>query len=249
MATGPVVARALALLGAFSPSRPAMTLSEIARRADMPVSTAHRLMAELLSWGAVERTDDGRLRVGLRLWEIGMLAPRSYTLRECAMPFLQDLSQITHENVQLAVREGEELVFVEQIGGSGAVPVYVTRAGSRFGLTVTGVGLVLLAHAPREVQDKVLAGRIERYTPKTVTDPTAIRRMLAGVRTHGFSISDRQVALGALSVGAPIRDSTGAVVAALALVVRYGSVEPHALAPLVQTSARAISRALASAQS
>ena len=68
--------------------------------------------------------------------------------------------------------------------------------------------------------------------------------MLADVRTHGFSISERQVTLDALSVGAPIHDSRGRVVAAVSLVVRYGSASPRALAPLVMTSARAISRAL-----
>lgn len=243
--TGSVVARALALLGAFSPTQPALSLSELARRSDMPVSTAHRLIGELLTWGAVERAEDGRFRIGLRLWEISMLAPRSQTLRERALPFLEDLCQITRENVQLAVREDEELVFVERIAGSEAVPV-LTRVGGRLGMTVSGVGLVLLAHAPTEIQERVLAQPIEQYTPLTVTDPRTIRRMLAHVRTHGFSISDRQVTLDAVSVGAPVQDADGAVIAAVSLVVRYGKAEPHVLAPLVRTSARAISRVLPS---
>ena len=239
-----VLARALRILDAFSPDRPVMTLSEIARQIGMPVSTVHRLLAGLVEWGALERGDDGSYRVGLRLWEVGALAPRGQGLRERALPFLEDLSQITRENVQLAVREGTELVFVERIAGTGAVPV-LSRVGGRFALTATGVGLVLLAHAPPDVQEEVLAAPIERFTARTVTDPARLRHMLADVRTSGFAVSDRQVTMDALSVAAPVHDGRGIVVAAVSLVVRHGSVSPHALAPLLRTSARAISRALA----
>ena len=245
-ATGPVIGRALRMLDAFGPRRRELTLSEIARHAGMPLSTAHRLMHELCEWGAIERGDDGLYRIGLRLWEVGSLAPRGPGLREAALPFLEDLSQIIRENVQLAVREGAELVFIERIAGSGAVPV-LTRVGGPFALTATGVGLVLLAHAPVDVQEEVLSGPIKRFTRKTVTDPVQLRRMLADVRSNGFSVSDRQVTMDTLSVGAPIHDRHGQVVAAVSLVVRYGSTTPntpHALARLVRTSARAISRAL-----
>ena len=242
--TGPVLARALQILGAFSADHPAMTLSELARRTRLPVSTVHRLLAGLVDWGALERGDDGHYRVGLRLWEVGALAPRGQGLRERALPFLEDLSQITRENVQLAVREGSELVFVERIAGTGAVPV-LTRVGSRFALTATGAGLVLLAHAPPEMQEEVLAGPFDRFTPLTVTDPATLRHLLADIRKSGFSVSDRQVTMDALSVAAPVHDVRGTVVAAVSLVVRHGSVQPHTLAPLVRTSALAISRALA----
>jgi DNA-binding IclR family transcriptional regulator len=242
--TGPVLARTLQLLDAFSAERPAMTLSELARRTGLPLSTVHRMLAGLVEWGALERGDDGCYRVGLRLWEVGSLAPRGQGLRERALPFLEDLSQITRENVQLAVREGSEVVFVERIAGTGAVPV-LTRVGGRFALTATGVGLVLLAHAPPDVQEEVLAAPVDRFTPRTVTDPVVLRRMLADVRTSGFAVSDRQVTMDALSVAAPVYDGHGVVVAAVSLVVRHGSASPHALAPLLRTSARAISRALA----
>jgi DNA-binding IclR family transcriptional regulator len=241
--TGPVLGRALRILGAFTAAHPAMSLSELSRHAGLPVSTVHRMLGELLGWGAVERGEDGRYRIGLRLWEVAALAPRGQGLRERALPYLEDLSQVTRENVQLAVREGTEVVFVERIAGSGAVPV-LTRVGGRFALTATGVGLVLLAHAPTELQDDVLAGPIPRFTEHTVTDPRALRELLADVRTNGFSISDRQVTSDALSVGAPVRGARGTVVAAVSLVVRHGTATPHQLAALVRTSARAISRAL-----
>lgn len=104
---------------------------------------------------------------------------------------------------------------------------------------------MLLAHAPAGVQDEVLAGPIGRFTPMTITDPAELRRVLADVRASGFAVSDRQVTMDALSVAAPVHDAHGTVVAAVSLVVRHGSAGPHSLAPLLRTSARAISRAVA----
>lgn len=241
--TGPVVRRALQLLDAFSPERTAMTLSELARQTGMPASTTYRMLGDLVEWGALERGEDGAYRVGLRLWELGALAPRGLGLRERALPTMEDLSAVTRENVQLAIREGTEVVFVERIAGTGAVPVR-TRVGGRFALTATGVGLVLLAHAPAEVQSEVLDGRIPRFTDMTVTDPATLRRMLAEVRACGYAVSDRQVTDDALSVAAPVHDQRGEVVAAVSLVVRHGSGTPHSLSALVRASARAISRAI-----
>ncbi|PZG21663.1 IclR family transcriptional regulator [Micromonospora craterilacus] len=237
-----VTSKVLALLDAFGPTEPALTLSELARRAGLPLPTAHRRVAELVAWGALERGDDARYRVGLRLWEVGSLAPRGLGLRELALPVMEDLYEVTHENVQLAVRQGLELVFIERIAGRHAVPV-LTRVGGRFALHATGVGLVLLAHAPAEVQEQVLAGPLDRYTELTSTDPKRLRRQLAEVRRVGYAISDRQVTMDALSVAAPIRGPDG-VQAAISLVVAYDRADPLALAPLVQAAGRVISRAL-----
>ncbi|MGY1738285.1 IclR family transcriptional regulator [Geodermatophilus sp. SYSU D00684] len=234
----------LAVLDAFTREHPAPTLSEIARAAGVPLSTAHRLVGELCAWGGVERGEDGRYRVGLRVWELGALAPRGLGLREAALPFMEDLYEVTHENVQLAVRDGEEVVFVERIAGRNAVSV-LTRVGGRFPLPPTGVGLVLLAHAPIEVQERVLAGPLPAHTQHSITDPHRLRRVLAEVRRTGTAVSDRQVTDDAVSVAAPVevRDT---VVAALSLVVRGSS--PAAVrryAPGVRAAARGIGRALA----
>lgn len=238
-----VTAKVLALLEAFTAAEPELTLSQLARRACLTLPTAHRRAAELLEWGALERDSQGRYRIGLRLWEVASLAPRGIGLRDAAMPFLEDLYEVTHENVQLAVREGAEVVFVERITGRQAVPVW-TRVGGRFAMHATGVGLVLLAHAPGIVQQEVLDLPLRRYTEKTVTDPKTLRRVLADVRKSGYAVSDGQVTIDALSVAAPIVDLDGQVTAAVSLVVRAGGVQPGALAPLVQAAARGIARAL-----
>src|SRR3569833_647204 len=148
-----VTSKVLALLEAFTPDATELSLSELARRSGVSLASAHRRAAELVEWGALERDAAGRYRVGLRLWEVASLAPRGLGLRDAAMPFLEGLYEVTHETVQLAVREGLEVVFVERIAGRDAVPVW-TRVGGRFALHATGVGLVLLAHAPAAGQEE-----------------------------------------------------------------------------------------------
>lgn len=239
-----VAARVLDVLGAFSAAHPRLTLTELASRAGLPLSTAHRLVGELTAWGALERGPDNRYRIGLRLWEVGVLAPRSLGLRETAMPFLEDLYEVTRENVQLAVLDGTEVVYVERLSGRQAVHV-LTRVGGRLPLHATGVGLVLLAHADPELRERVLAGPLRRYTPRTVCDPARLRRMLADVRTTGVAISDGQIELVALSVAAPVRGPSGEVIAALSVVVPSAGTNPHTYVPVVRAAARGVSRALA----
>ncbi|GAA1984571.1 IclR family transcriptional regulator [Amycolatopsis minnesotensis] len=243
-ATSPpsVAERVLDLLGAFSTERRALSLSELSRRAGLPLSTAHRLVGELAKRGALERDGDGRYRVGLWLWEVAALAPRGTGLRENAMPFLEDLYEATHENVQLAVLDGAEVVYLERISGRAAVNV-VSRVGGRLPAHATGVGLALLAHSPSAAEN-VLAEPLKRFTDKTIGTEELLRRTLATVRRDGFAISDGQIELIALSVAAPVFGADGEVAAAISIVVPAESTDPFVLVPAVRAAARGISRAL-----
>ncbi|GIJ73781.1 hypothetical protein Voc01_086980 [Virgisporangium ochraceum] len=177
------------------------------------------------------------------MFELGALAPRGLGLREAALPFMEDLYEVTHENVQLAVRDHDEVVFVERFAARDAVAV-LTRVGGRFAMPPTGVGLVLLAHAPPDVQERVLAAPLTRFTAHTVTDPRRLRRLLADVRRTGYAVSDRQVTDDAVSVAAPVT-AGDTVVAALSVVVRGSSAAAvRGVTPTVRAAARGISRLL-----
>jgi DNA-binding IclR family transcriptional regulator len=241
--TGSVTGRALRILEAFSTDTPVLRLTDISRHSGLPLTTTHRLVSELTRWGALEREAGGGYRIGLRLWEIASLAPRGLGLRELALPSLSDLAHVTRENVQLAVREDLEVVYVERLAGRRAVPV-LTRVGGRFALTPTGVGRVLLAYAPAEFQAYALSQPLARCTEETVTDPERIRQALAEVRHTGVAVCERQVTLDSVSVAAPVYGPLGEVVAAVSVVAHVDSVQPHTLVPLVQVAARGISRAL-----
>jgi DNA-binding IclR family transcriptional regulator len=241
---GPTVTgRVATVLAAFGTEHSAMTLSALSRRTGLPLTTVHRLTGELARHGLLERDDDHRYRIGLRLWEIASTASRAVDLRDAALPFLQDLYGATRENVQLAVLDGVEAVYLERLSGQESVHV-VTRVGSRLPVHATGVGLVLLAHAPIELQDEVLAAPLARFTRHTITDPRRLRRTLADVRRDGYVISDRQIETISISVAAPVRDRTRRVVAAVSVVVAAGRQDPRSFIQPVTSAAAAISRGL-----
>jgi DNA-binding IclR family transcriptional regulator len=238
-----VGARLLGILEAFTEDRTLLTLSEISARTGLPLTTTHRLVSELTKGGALERDADRRYRIGLRLWEIASLAPRSVGLRESALPFLEDLYEATHQHAQLAVLDGHDVVYLERISGRNAVEV-ISRVGGRLPPHATGVGLVLLGYADRALQEEVLAKPLRRYSPKTISSANELRRALADVRRDGFAISEGQIGLNAVSVAAPIFGPDDTVIAALSVVVPTEGGDPRSLVPVVRAAARGISRVL-----
>ncbi|WP_405923331.1 IclR family transcriptional regulator [Streptomyces sp. NBC_00035] len=235
--------RLLAVLAAFDHGHPALSLTDISRRAGLTLTTAHRLVGALTEWGALERDEDGVYHVGLRLWEVAALAPRGLALRQIALPYLEDLYEATHENVQLAVRDGSEVVYIEWISGRSAVGVRI-QVGARWPLHATGVGLALLAHGDPAFQEAYCERPLAAFTPYTVTDPAKLRRELAEVRHAGVAVSSRQITDDALSVAAPVRGAGGSVVAAVSVVVPQVDAQVPVLIPAVRLAARGISRAL-----
>ncbi|MBM7505235.1 IclR family transcriptional regulator [Agromyces aurantiacus] len=237
-----VAEKLFAIADAFA-GREDLSLSEIASRARLPLSTAHRLVGEWVEWGGLVRGDDGRYRVGMRLWRLGVRQPTALRLRRIAMPYLRDLLESTGEHVHLAVRDGLGAIYLERLSGPGAVPV-ISDVGSRLPLHATGVGLVLLAHAPTEVFDEVLASNPRRYLPNTLTDERGLRRRLAEIRSFGLSTSVEELTVGAFSVAAPVRDASGEVVAAVSIIAHVERVGEPQFALGVRMAARGVSSAL-----
>ncbi|WP_067499486.1 IclR family transcriptional regulator [Actinoplanes sp. TFC3] len=212
-----VTSRALDLLGAFDTGHRRLTLSAMARRAGLPLATAHRLAGELHRWGALDRAASGEYVIGRRLWDLGLLAPVQSGLRHAASPFLHDLYAATLATVHLAVRDDAEVLYVDRLAGHVSVPV-VSEAGTRLPMHATGVGKVLLAYAPENVVVRVLAG-LTRVTPYTVTEPARLLTQLRRVWAEGYATTGEEMSLGACSVAVPVRGPGGSVVAALGIVV------------------------------
>jgi DNA-binding IclR family transcriptional regulator len=230
-----------AILNAFVPGENRLTLSEISRRTGLPLPTTHRLVGELVQYGCLEREDRRTYRIGVRLWELGSLAPIRGGLRELAMPFMEDLYEATHENIQLAVLAGTEAIVIEKISGRASVPI-VTRVGGRLPLHPTGVGKILLAYAPQEHIDRVIEAGLVRYAPRTIVEPKRLLEDLEVTRSRGFSVTRDEMTVGAVSVGAPIFGPEQQVVAALSLVVDSRIRDPERLALPVRTAARGLTR-------
>lgn len=236
-----VTSRALAVLAAFENSPGSLSVSAISRRTGLPLSTTYRLVHELETWGGVEKNLDGKYEIGMRIWELGQLAGRR--LRDRARPFLQDLFDLTHDNLHLAVREGTQTLYVDKIYGSKKMP-RISRVGGRLPLHATAVGRILLSAQPDWFIDAYLERELEAPTPATVTDPGELRQEVTKVRREGFSLTVEQMRVGQLSIALPVvvGDET---VAAVGMVLDKSRVaDIKRLTPLLRGTVERIGNAL-----
>ncbi|MEV0634647.1 IclR family transcriptional regulator [Streptomyces sp. NPDC050619] len=237
-----VVDRALNILGVFDQDNRSLTLSEISRRAGLPVATAHRIVHKLQDWGALERRPDGRYSIGLKLWEKGNLSPRCSNLAETAKPYLVELHRRSAAGAALAIRDGDESVCLSMLTNDPAMIALASAPGDRLPLHATAAGLLLLAHAGEPLQNEVCAGPLRRYTAVTTTDGSVLQQQLASVRRAGYAVADGTLVDGRGAVAAPVRDPQGSVIAAVCVVAHREAFQPLRQVPLVLTAADAVSR-------
>ncbi|MCD7443277.1 IclR family transcriptional regulator [Streptomyces lincolnensis] len=196
-----VLARGAALLHACGDAGTALTLAELAGRTGLPKPTAHRLLAELVRLGLVERTPDGGYRIGIGLFALGQSAPSVRELRDAALPYLGDLHEATHENVHLAVPDGTDTLFLEKVTGLRATPI-VSRSGGRLPAHCTATGKVFLALDPRP-QHRAPT-RLPRLTPRTLVLPGQLARDLALTRARGYGVNLEEAEIGVSAVAVPV---------------------------------------------
>lgn len=238
-----VTTRALSVLTAFDADHPELTLTEIARCAGIPLATAHRLVGELEAWGALHRDSEGTYSIGLRLWEIGLLAPVNTKLRRAALPPMRELHDASGDNVHLAVRDGFHAVYVDKLAASRSAPI-ISSTGARLPLHATGVGKVLLAHAPSSVVREYCDRGLLRHTSYTITEPGRLAQEMTSVRTRGFGQTNEEMTLGNCSVAVAVRDGDDRVVAALGVVAHSVRADPAKLVKPLLPAARAIRQRL-----
>ncbi|WP_248256847.1 IclR family transcriptional regulator [Georgenia sp. EYE_87] len=238
-----MASKVLAILGAFESGPTAQSLTDIAARSGLPLSTVHRLVRELEEWGALNRDPDGDYRVGMRLWELGQHAGRQ--VRERARPILQDLFGLTQETAHLAIRSGPDVLFVERIYSSKRVP-RAARVGGRLPLHVSAVGKVLLAHEDEWFRETYLLRGLEAMTRSTRVDAAALRAELDRITRQGYSITNQEARVGSCSVAVPVFHREGRVGAGLGLVVaaaQAGSLTRYL--PALRAAAKEIERVTA----
>lgn len=209
--------RIVRVLETFTVERSMQSASEIGRRAGLPSSTAHRIVDELVDAGLLERDEDRRVHLGLRLWELALRGSTALRLRQAALPHMEAVQALVREHTQLAVLEQDEALFLERLSHPDA-GANITRVAGRLPLHASSSGLVLLAYAPAALRDQVLAGPLRAVSPETVTDAARLRRLLAEVRRTGVVVAPGSVEAVSTGVAVPVRDA-GTVVAALSVVL------------------------------
>ena len=236
-----MTARIVRVLETFTAERSVQTTAEIGRRAGLPSTTAHRIVDELVEAGLLERDEDRRVHLGMHLWELALRGSTALRLRQAALPHMEAVQARIREHTQLAVLEQDEALFLERLSHPDA-GANITRIAGRLPLHASSSGLVLLAHAPSPVRERVLAGPLRALAPETVTDAARLRRILAEVRRTGVVVAPGSVEAVSTGVAVPIRDR-GEVVAALSVVLpREAPIEPSIAA--LRAAAAAIEAAL-----
>lgn len=237
-----VAGRVMAILGAFDRDHYELRLTAIAERSGLPLASAHRLVNELRVGGLLDRHPTGVYTIGRTVWDLGLLAPVQTGLRDVSSPFLHDIYGATLATVHLAVRDGTRALYLDRLSGHASVPV-VSTIGSRLPLHATGVGKVLLAHAPDDVQQAVLAD-LHRVTAYTILQPRRLQQQLLRARQDGYARTSEEMSLGACSVAVPVRDRHDRVVASLGIVVASLRRDRAKLVAALEVAAHGIKRSL-----
>jgi DNA-binding IclR family transcriptional regulator len=211
------VVRALRLLDCFERGRPEMSLAELVRCSGYSKTTAYRLLLTLQQAGWLERGAGGTFRLTIKPFQVGSVLVDSLELRTEAAPVMARLAVECDETTYLTVPAGTHAVCLERIDSGQGVRIADLYVGGSQPLYLGAGPRVLLAHREDELLPAVLASPRDARTPRSLTDPDALRADLAAIRERGYGVSDEDVTTGVAAIGAPVRDVSGRCVAALSL--------------------------------
>ncbi len=240
-----VLQRMFVLLDILAEQDEALSLKEISQRADLHLSTAHRILNDLVIGGFVDRPDTGNYRLGMRFLELGHLVKARLSVRDTAASFMRDLHKQVQQPVSLSVRQGDEIVYIERAFNSERSGMQVIRAiGSHAPLHLTSTGkLFLSADDPARVRAYATRTGLRGQTRNSITQLPALERELAQVRQSGYALDEEELELGVRCIAAGIYNDQGILVAGLSISAPANQMDPHWLQRL-QTAANQISSAL-----
>ncbi|WP_216901070.1 IclR family transcriptional regulator domain-containing protein [Nocardia alni] len=246
------LARGLAVIRAFDADHPRRTLSDVARHTELTRATARRFLLTLAELGYV-RTDGSVFWLTPRVLELGYSYLSSLSLPELAGPHLEALAEKVRESSSVSILDNGDVVYVARVPVRRIMTVSI-NIGTRFPAYATSMGRVMLAGLPPQELDGYLERvHLSALTERTLLTPRQLRTELDRVREAGYSIVDQELEAGLRSLAAPIRDETGAVVAAVNISTqsaRYTAAQVEAdLVPAVCATAEAISADLARTRS
>jgi IclR family acetate operon transcriptional repressor len=222
-------------------------LSDIARQTRLPVSTVHRILQELVAAGWAREEENRTYSLGARLLSLPARSTGSPDPARLARPVLRELASQTGRTVHFALRDGEQLVYVDKIEGRGAYAMR-SRIGGSIPLHSTSIGKSVLARMDdAEVRQIAATTGLPKQTSRTLSDITALLRHLGKVRSRGFAVDDEEQEVHTRCVGAAVLDHRGEPVGGVSvssLVFDLSLVQVLEVAPLVVAAAERISRAM-----
>lgn len=242
-----LIQRLVRVLHAFDAEHPELTASELAARAGLSTSTAHRLAGDMAEEGLLRRTPDGRFRIGLVLWELGQRSSTYQEFGQAALPFMEAVHVTQRQNTSLAILDEQDgtIIYLERLI-SQDVPTDLTKIAGRLPVLSTAPGLAILAFSPPHLQERFLASGWDRYTRDWGVTEGGLRRRLAQARTDGYVHLRGVTVAGSSGTAAPVFGPGGRVLGAISIVAPVEQVNLQIQVPVLLAAARGLSRQMGS---
>jgi DNA-binding IclR family transcriptional regulator len=239
-----VLERSFALLDTLAAQPDPVSLKEISEKTGLHPSTAHRILNDLAIGRFVDRPQAGTYRLGMRLLELGNLVKARLDVRDAAVGPMRELHKLTHQPVNLSMRQGDEIVYIERTYSERSGMQVVRAIGGRAPLHLTSVGKLFLAHDdPTRVRAYATRTGLTGHTRNSITDLTRLERELSAVRSTGIARDDEELELGVRCMAAGVFDDQGKLLAGLSISAPADRLE-EAWLDRVKATAAQISQAL-----
>lgn len=239
-----VIERMMSLLDVLAGTTEPATLKMLSQATGLHPSTAHRILAVMTHSRLVARHDASTYVLGIRLLELGNIVKSRINIREIALPFMQHLHETIGESINLGVRDGDEIIYIERTSGGRSLVRVFYLVGGRAPLHLTSLGkLFLAAESNAEVRAYAKRTGLPGKTPHSLTDPAILEKELDKIRRHDLAYDNEEAEIGLRCVASPIRNDEGVIVAGLSLSAPTDRHHPE-WAAKIKGAAEDISRAL-----
>jgi len=213
-----VLERAFALLDLLATHQDPVSLKSISEQSGLHPSTAHRILNDLTIGRYVDRPEAGSYRLGMRMLEMGNLVKARLDVRDAALGPMRELHKVTHQPVNLSMRQGDEIVYIERAYSERSGMQVVRAIGGRAPLHLTSVGKLFLAQDdPQRVRAYAARTGLAGHTRNSITEVSVLERELSRVTQYGTARDDEELELGVRCMAAGILDDQGKLVAGLSI--------------------------------
>src|ERR1700712_4867215 len=238
-----VIQRMSSLIDVLASREEAISLKEISEKAGLHPSTAHRILNDLATGRFVDRPQSGTYRLGMRLLELGNLVKGRLNVRDAALSPIRELHKLIQQPVNLSMRQGDEIVYIERSYSERSGMQVVRAIGGRAALHLTSTGkLFLAADDPQRVRSYATRTGLAGHTRNSITQLPALERELSKARQYGIARDNEELELGVRCMAAGIYDDQGKLVAGLSISAPADRLDEGGVSKL-QNTANAISSA------
>ncbi|MCX8004588.1 MAG: IclR family transcriptional regulator [Burkholderiaceae bacterium] len=239
-----VIERMMALLDVLAAHSDPVALKDLARLTGLHPSTAHRILNDMVMGRFVDRGEQpGTYRLGMRLLELGNLVKARLSVREAALEPMRELHRRTGQTVNLSVRQGDEIVYIERAFSERSGMQVVRAIGGRAPLHLTSSGKLFLAYDdPRVVRAYAMRTGLAGHTRNSITELPKLERELSLVRARGYARDNEELEIGVRCIAASIRDDSGRIVAGLSVSAPAERMQDEWIGDLIATANRISAR-------